>query len=153
MENFFQLIRNKKNEAFINTLHLDKINSLNKESQSFLIEAICYHNDEICEFLINKNIDINIKDINGKTALHYCAEFSNIKIAKLILEKRINVNAKDVYGNNSLWTAVFNARGDYDLVKLLLAYNIDKNNTNVNGKRPVDFAKQISDEDLIKILS
>ncbi|MBV4009937.1 ankyrin repeat domain-containing protein, partial [Phocaeicola coprocola] len=72
-----------------------------------------------------------------------------IEIAKLLLQKKAQINIIDRYGNNPLRVAVFNAYGDYRIVKLFLKYNTNIQNKNRVNRSPLDFAKQINDLDLV----
>lgn len=78
---------------------------------------------------------------------------SNIEIARLLLSKNADINVEDAYGNNPLWTAVFNARGDYRMVELFIEYNANIHHLNKAGRSSLDFAKQIDDTKLVQILS
>ncbi|MFP5131252.1 ankyrin repeat domain-containing protein [Phocaeicola coprocola] len=73
-------------------------------------------------------------------------------MAKLLLQKKAQINIIDRYGNNPLRVAVFNAYGDYRIVKLFLKYNTNIQNKNRVNRSPLDFAKQINDLDLVNIL-
>lgn len=81
-----------------------------------------------------------------------CAAYFNLEIAELLLQKKAQINIIDKYGNNPLWVAVFNAHGDYRMVKLFLKYNANIQNKNRANRSPLDFAKQINDLDLVNIL-
>ena len=52
----------------------------------------------------------------------------------------------DTHGNNPLWTAVFNARGEYRIIDLIVNAKGDFNSENQYGKTPLSFAKQINGE-------
>ncbi|WP_123868180.1 ankyrin repeat domain-containing protein [Chryseobacterium lactis] len=65
----------------------------------------------------------------------------------------MRLRLQDQFGNNAMWTAVFNSDGGYDIVKLLKEYGFDSNSKNNNDRSPLDFAKQIEDEELQKILT
>ena len=148
----FQKIRIGENEHLEVLINPENVNTLNVDGQSLLHEAVAYKNLEAVRILIRKNIDVNISDPNGQTPLHYLPLYKNIDIAKVILENGGDVNKTDIYGNSPLWTATFNARGEYDLVKLYKEYHAKSDIRNKAGKTPVDFALQIKDEQLVSIL-
>jgi len=152
MKDIFQAIRIKDNNDFMSIINDFDINVLNEYNQNLLQESISSNNLSAASFLIENGIELNHQDSDGKTSLHYCASFNNYSIAEKILDKGGNINICDNFGNNPLWVAVFNARGEYELVKLFLKYNADANNKNKSNKSPLDFAIQISDEDLIDML-
>lgn len=129
------------------------IDCCNKYKQNLLQEAIAASKNDIAKDLINRDIDLNHQDSNGQVPLHYCAQYLNIEIARLLLSKNADINIEDAYGNNPLWTAVFNARGDYRMVELFIEYNANIYHLNKAGRSPLDFAKQIDDTKLVQILS
>ena len=49
---------------------------------------------EITELLLSKGADVNIKDIQGKTALIFAATYGNKEIVELLLSNGADVNAK-----------------------------------------------------------
>ena len=128
------------------------LNSQNEYGQNLLQEAIEANKDKIAIDLVNKRIDINHQDDKGFSSLHYCAQFSNINIAELLLKNNANINIVDSYGNNPLWTAVFNTCEDYQMVRLFMKYGADAHHKNKANRSPIDFAQQIEDVDMVKIL-
>lgn len=97
--------------------------------------------------------DINTKDKNEMTLLHFCAEYSRVSMAKSLIKRGIDLGAKDIYGNTPLWKAVFNSRGRYELAQLLIDHGANPNSANKAGKSPLDFATTIQDKELTKILT
>lgn len=150
--NLFNLIRANEIDAFKAIFTQSEKNQINDFKQTLLHIAIAYNSDEIAKILLDADINIGAQDNKGQTALHYAAVYHNTYIAQLILSMGGNPNIKDIYGNNSLWTAVFNARGKYDIVKLYIFYGADEGSKNNVGKTSIDFAKQIKDEQLLNIL-
>ncbi len=63
---------------------------------------------------------------DGSTALHYAIEHKLPCVLEALLKKCPEaVSIADKHGNQPLWTAVFNARGDDEMVKMLLEYGAD----------------------------
>jgi ankyrin repeat protein len=76
--------------------------------------------DLINHCIINRLIDLDIKDFNGKTVLHYACYNGNIEIVKLLIEAGADINAKDIYGNTPLyWTYTA------DIIQLLFRYGVN----------------------------
>ena len=48
----------------------------------------------MAQLLISHGININEKDNNGETALHYAAENNNKEIAEFLISHGININEK-----------------------------------------------------------
>lgn len=150
MKDIFQLLRLgfnlPKNESIPN------LNIRNEFGQNLLHEAIAHKNHTAAVDLIKNKINVNQQDNNGLTPLHYCAEYNDVLIAKIILENKGDLSIENAYGNTPLWTAVFNSDGRYDLVQLFMNYGANSRKKNKNNKSPLDFALQIGDNNLIKLL-
>lgn len=133
-----------------------KIEDINKKSESgsgLLHYSILGGKFDIVMFLLENGIDVNQTNENGQTAVHYICNYPNINVAKCILEYGGDINKRDKYGNNALWTAVFNCKGRYyDMVELLMKYNPDVTTKNNIGRSPLDFAIQVGNDKLIKML-
>lgn len=152
IDQLFQKIRNGKLEFFKKNKKYNN-NIINEYGQSFLHEAVINEQIDIAYELLNQSIDVNIQDKKGQTVLHIISFYPNNILAEKILKKGGNINLKDLYGNTPLWYAVFNARGNYELVKLFMKYKPDVNLKNNAGRTPLDFAIQIKDELLISYLN
>lgn len=148
----FSIVRNGLYEQYLKLINNIYINCQNENGQSLLHEAIVANNNEIAIDLINRQININHQDCKGMSSLHYCALHHNSLIADLLLKHKADVNIEDLYGNNPLWTAVFNAHGDYQMVKLFMKYGANEHHKNQASRSPIDFARQIEDVNLLKIL-
>lgn len=150
----FQSIRLNNIKEFNNLIEKVDIDSQDEDMQNFLHQASVENNIEIARILIQNGININHQEINGKTSLHFCAEFQSILVAEEILSLNYaNIDLKDNFGNTPLWTAVFNARGNYNLVNLFVKHKANAMSINKAGRSPIDFAIQIKDELLINILT
>jgi ankyrin repeat protein len=152
MSDIFQIIRTNNIKEYYSVIDTIDVDTLNDYKQNLLQESLSYISDDISYDLIKRGVNLNNKDVDGKTSLHYCAAHNNYDIAKKILEEGGNINICDNQGNNPLWVAVFNARGVYNIVKLFVVYKANVNSKNNANKSPLDFAKQIEDEELIEIL-
>ncbi|MEM1001942.1 MAG: ankyrin repeat domain-containing protein [Bacteroidota bacterium] len=97
--------------------------------------------------------DINVVDINGMSLLHFCGEYLRPKFAKHLIDKGIDINLKDKHGNSALWKAVFNSRGNYGLVELLVENESEPKAKNNANRSPLDLAISLGDKRLIGLLS
>jgi ankyrin repeat protein len=41
----------------------------------------------ICKMLIDRNIDVNLRDASGKTAANYAAEYQQLEVLRLLVQK------------------------------------------------------------------
>lgn len=129
-----------------------------KNTKKFeLHKAVIEGNLELVKTLISKGYDVNEKDENSFTALHYAAQnFSSnifcLQIAKFLLDSGIKIEAKDSYGNTALFRAVANFRGNPNMIKLLLENGADKFNENDYGVSPYALAETIANYPVLQYL-
>ena len=83
--------------------------------------------------------DVNWKDQNGKTLLHYAAWKGHKEIAELLIANGADVNAKDDKGGTSLHVAAL--EGHKEVAELLIAKGADMNAKIEDGDTPLDLAK------------
>lgn len=147
------MVRFNESENYYSNIDDIDIDILNEYSQNLLHHAVAKDRVEIAVDLIARGINVNQKDYNGQTPLHYAAVHRRTEIVREIINGGGDVNIRDNYGNNALWTAVFNARGNYEIVKLFTDKGGDALTKNKAGRSPLDFARQIGDKKLIEILT
>jgi len=90
--------------------------------------------------LIRDHLDVNQKDDDGRTPLHFAAQERNASVTQLLLDNKADPNVTDAHGNSPLWTAIMNARGDFTIIKLLLAAGANPRHKNNHGRSPHDMA-------------
>ena len=81
--------------------------------------------------------DVNVKDTNRWTPLHYAAWKGHKKIVVTLIAKGADVNAKNRYGTPLHLSA---GSGHKDIAKLLIANGADVNVKDVGGDTPLDWA-------------
>ena len=148
----FQIVRLNEIENYDRVKGSIDIHISDEDNQNLLHEAVIANSIDISKDLIAKGIDINAQDNKGFTPLHYAAMHKRTELAKIILENGGDVNVTDEHGNNALWTAIFNAKGDYRIVKMYLDASGDSNHKNKYGKSALDFSNQIKDQALIDMI-
>lgn len=127
---------------------------INDDGETLLHAAIAYSNEVVAAELLKRGIDVNRQDLKGRTPLHFAATHNNAAIALQILKNGGDISIRDSSGNTSMWTAVFNARGNHSMVELFIQHGGKAVSAlkNRHGRSPVDFAAQIGDEALTRIL-
>ncbi|RCS44191.1 ankyrin repeat domain-containing protein [Bremerella cremea] len=154
MVDFFQAVRRDGHGALSSLNELDDVNIRNDDGENLLHVAIAYSNVDAAVDLIQRGVDVNAQDRKGATPLHYAGAHQNAMVAQQILDHGGDFGVVDEHGNTPLWTAVFNARGKYDVVNVLLAKGAAKtaHQKNRHGRSPIDFATQIGDTELVKLM-
>src|SRR5438874_10530106 len=71
------------------------------------------------------------------TPLHFAAQEGSLDVARLLLDAGANVDSVDRAGNTPLWVAVFNSRGEGDVIILLRRYGADPFKENNSGQTPI----------------
>ena len=91
--------------------------------------------------LLDAGVDMNAKDGNGWTALHYAADYGYEEIAELLIAKGADVNAKNPNMLTPLYFAAQNNRKE--VAQLLIAGGADVNAKANDGRTPLDFASGV----------
>lgn len=74
---------------------------------------------ELCKFLISKGADVNARDIQNKTALHYAIQEHRLETTQLLLDHGANPFTNSRYGDDALQTACL--KGAYEIFEYLRA--------------------------------
>lgn len=148
----FQLVRRGSFADIDAAISASDCELRNRDGQNLLQEAVLAKKPDIVEKMIALGSDVDHADDMSKTALHYAVQLGEQGIVSILLESGATVSAADSFGTQPLWTAVFGARGNYRVVEALLERGADPLHRNQSGRSPLDFATQIKDEELEKIL-
>ncbi|HAD79567.1 ankyrin repeat domain-containing protein [Empedobacter falsenii] len=128
-------------EEVKNILIENKIDLEDSYLRTPLIWASFYNNVDLLIWLIDNGANINHQDKNGYSALHFVAQENCKNVVEILLNNGIDVELEDFYGNTALWTAVFNAKGNNEIVELLLDSGANFNHLNKNNKTPKEMAE------------
>ena len=90
-------------------------------------------------FLLNKNIDLDVKSISGATALHEAVRNGNISVISMLLDRGADPNARDAKGNTPLHTGI-PSEVHRDVVIMLLEKGADPNARDSHGDTPLHIA-------------
>lgn len=100
--------------------------------------------------LIKQGHDVNLGDKAGWTPLHFAAQANSVDCARILLDSGAMVDAEDSNGNTSLSTAVFNSKGQGDLIVFLLSKGADPEKKNHHGQSSIGLAQIIANYDLLQ---
>ena len=82
--------------------------------------AAAHELKEIAELLISNGIDINAKDKNGKTPLHYAAKKS-LEMVKFLISHGADINATTYLNKTALYFAQYYDKND--IVEFLISHS------------------------------
>ena len=86
---------------------------------------------------------VDVRDVNGWTALHYATRYNRIDVVKLLLHEGADVNKQNDYKNTPLHLA---ARDNYtEVARLLIQNGADVNIRNYLNNTPLDNARKGSE--------
>lgn len=149
----FTIIGFRELPDFLAEIDSVDINILNEFGENLLHEAAVNRRLDCVIELLKRRINVDQVESGGKTSLHYAAVRNQFEIAERILAAGGRVDIADKSGNEVLWTAAFNAKGNYRLVKALIAAGANPRHKNNVDKSPLDLASDMKDQGLIDALS
>jgi ankyrin repeat protein len=99
------------------------INSPNHLKSTPLIVAVSLNKIEICNYLIDKNADLDLANVHGNTAIHYAALNNQVELVRKIADKGGKANVWNNRGRNPLHYAAYN--GNIELFEFLESKGLD----------------------------
>ncbi|SBT80669.1 conserved Plasmodium protein, unknown function [Plasmodium malariae] len=115
------------------TSTIERANNVNiflkdkKEKENALMKCMATGNDmiNVSKLLIEKKINVNEKNKNGKTSLHIASEHNYLKGIELLLKNNADINAVDYANNTPLMCSI--RRNKEESALLLIENNADVN--------------------------
>ena len=105
---------------------------------------------DLCIELINRGVDLNVKNRHGYSPLHVFAQHGHEELITLALDAAAFVHRKDAQGRSALY---FAAQADkLEACKLLMSHNADPNSITVDCDSPMHCASRNGNTALAKLL-
>ncbi|KAI4191356.1 MAG: hypothetical protein L6R41_000143 [Letrouitia leprolyta] len=98
---------------------------------SLMIASSLKEGEALVDLLLSKDADVNTKNYNGQTALHFCASKNTLDVARKLLSHKASARVKDKREQLPLHRAA--AVGSVPMVNLLLQYRSPLNATDIAG--------------------
>ncbi|XP_071560537.1 uncharacterized protein [Temnothorax nylanderi] len=120
-------------------------------NQERMFAALEEGNLESLKDCLKRGADINARDVNLWTTLHFAVKGPSLEVTKFIFDQNLSVNVKDSNGRTPLHIAA--AHGRKNIVEFLIkeaGLYVDELDT--NGKTPLHVAAQNGYKDTVKIL-
>lgn len=102
------------------------------------------------EALSTDGADTTAADPHGFAALHLAALVGAVEIALALMRYGASVDQVNVFGNTALGIAVFNSRGQGEMIELPRARGVDPLKPNASGSSPLDLARKIANYDVAR---
>lgn len=125
------VIRNARN--IVRTAHNGEHNSVRA-----LQDLSC--STEMVQILINAGADVNARDNDGITALHWAAGYNLVEITRMLLKSGANVGASDGSGYTPLHNAA--SGPTTEIIQMLIEAGADVNAVSIHSERPLLLAEK-----------
>lgn len=145
-----QLLVEPDYQAHYTLIHRNNKDALKLCLAEALIIAVQNNNEELCSFLLSKNANPNVKDLQGLTALFFAATMGSQALCRLLLAHRADACVID----NRWRTALFDAAyGGYtEVCKLLINHNVDVTARSRDGQTALFGAARNGHADIVLLL-
>jgi ankyrin repeat protein len=153
---YYQECINAKKKELIEYIKLGKINKkFGKYDDSLLHLAVYYGFEDLCQQLINKKVDFEVKNSLGKKPI----EYANSEITEMLVKAQcslegisiginevdmfIKLGKHDVILQKSKNTLLFYCDGYEDRIKKLINLGVDVNYRNIHGSTAIHFLRNV----------
>ena len=119
-------------------------------SPNRLVEAAKSGDDKALQSLLAEHADVNQRQADGATALHWAAHRDDLNNAVLLIGAGADVKASNDLGVQPLWLACIN--GSAPMVRVLLGAGADPNAAPSSGETPLMHAARSGSVDAVELL-
>ena len=124
------------------------VDAIDRQGRTALFYASAKGDLAVVSKLIEANANVNVKDKDLNSPLHFAASSYQTAIADFLLKHGALPNAENAHGNTPLSNAVFDSKGRGEMIRLLLSWGASKTTKNHHGVSPEDLAKSIGNYDV-----
>lgn len=125
------------------------VNAIDQNGSSMLILSCYRGNQEVAQFLINNNADLNYVSKNG-TALMACVMKNEFQLVDELINKSVNLDLTDVNGITALMLGV--QFKNVEMVKKLVNAGANKALKSKQEKTAFEYAVFSNNEEIINLL-
>jgi ankyrin repeat protein len=115
-----------------------------------LVEAVQARDFEKAADLLEENVDVNVAQPDGATALHWAVRWGDLSTTEALIRAGASVDAANVYGVAPLSLAVTNGNGV--VIEWLLSAGADQNRASPTGETPLMTAARIGQAEAVRLL-
>ncbi|CAC5406432.1 unnamed protein product [Mytilus coruscus] len=131
--------------------HTQDVNKCSYDGVSPLSRASHFNQMEVVKVLLQcDEIDINLTDNKGRSALYWASRKGHVDVVKKLLQHSADVNQYDYHGNSALYIA--SQMGHVDVVRELLQHSPDVNKYSIDGVSPLSRASYLNRTEVVEVL-
>jgi len=119
-------------------------------AQSEVADASMRRNNAEVRRLVQDGADVNLRQADGATALHWAAYYGDAGLALLLLEAGADASAANREGSTPLWLAA--SQGNAAMISALLGGGADANEKLPLGRTPLMLAARSGHVDAVRAL-
>jgi ankyrin repeat protein len=119
-------------------------------AQTEVADAAMRRNDAELRRLVQSGADVNLRQTDGATALHWAAYYGDAGMALLLLEAGADASAANREGSTPMWLAA--SQGNAAMISALLEGGADANEQLPLGRRPLMLAARSGHVDAVRAL-
>jgi len=102
------------------------------------LESVSGNHEDLFEYLLARNADVNGSDITGRTPLHYSAMKGYAGLVKMLISRSgMDIDRKDIDGATALMLA--SESGEMLIVKMLLEHKANAALTDKFGRNAMQY--------------
>ncbi|MBN3490558.1 ankyrin repeat domain-containing protein [Acholeplasma equirhinis] len=139
-----------ENDISLLQSNLDFIGVKDPRGKSLLHYAVLGSAHDVVDYLLSQDMDVNITDQLGETALFDCARKGKLLLAKKLIEKYARVDIENSRNETVLHLACH--KGNLDMVKLLMESGANPMAKTTEDRLPIHYAILAGHEHLIHYL-
>ena len=129
----------------------DDASEYEAENVTELMDAASVNDLDTMKKEIDGGADVNAKDSDDSTAIHYAVYNDSHEAAELLVQSGSNLDAKDFYGDTPLMIAAMN--GNSKIVELLIKNGANKEIKGEEGYTAYEYAEENGDKEIMKLLA
>ncbi|EAY22458.1 ankyrin repeat protein, putative [Trichomonas vaginalis G3] len=131
-------------ESFL--VYFDQTNDINK----CFIHSVKFNIPSLCEYFLSYGANINIKDENRKTALHFATIYNSKETAEFLISHGANINEKDNYGYTALHFAA--SHKSKEIAEFLISHGANVNEKTMYGETAFSIAEFFNCKEIVKLI-